>query len=167
MLAALNCALRSVSTAGGSWAALLVLLKHGACRHQEGGCCASFKQKEECHLSSLSKARAACSDCLLYTETVQSFLCRNVIPDGSPKMPQSYLKGGDRPTMLGAIPEFQEKGLFWAPKKSLPEFLIVFSLSWCTTPLPLNQSGFNCIQCLAQGARSTALGAEGSSLAVR
>lgn len=62
---------------------------------------------------------------------------------------------------------FRKRDYFGPPKKSLPEFLIVFSLSWCTTPLPLNQSGFNCIQCLAQGARSTALGAEGSSLAAR
>lgn len=106
----LNCALRCVSTAGGSWAALFVLLKCGACWHQEDGHTIvplfhipPFKQKEEYHLFffSLFKARAACSDCLLYTETVQSFLCRNVIPNGNHRMPQSYLKGGDQPTMLG------------------------------------------------------------------
>lgn len=76
----------------------------------------SLEQKEENSLFPLQilfKVRAAHSDRSLCTETyVQNFLCRNVIPNDNHRIPPRYLKGGDWTTMLGTIPEFQEKGLF-------------------------------------------------------
>lgn len=63
-------------------------------------------------LQTFFRVRSAPSDHSLCTETVQNFLCRNVIPNDNHRIPPRYLWGGDWTTMLGTIPEFQEKGLF-------------------------------------------------------
>lgn len=133
----LNCALRCVSTAGGSWAALFVLLKCGACWHQEDGHTIvplfhipPFKQKEEYIFFFFPSSRRGP---LALTACYTQKQCRASCAEMSSQMAitechRAILREEISLQCWAESQNFRKRDYF-GPQKFLPEFLIVFSLS--------------------------------------